>query len=186
MDQVGIFCLGALLGMALPAMLYLAFVPAGTQIGGLGAAASLAEAMESRAGPALGIVVAVMAVWILFKTQLGNMEGMTRAITDILWTGSKSLRRWRGGDVRVVYYTVLVIGVSWGAIALKLAQPFVLLQLTANMAGIVFVISSLHVLYINCTLLPPEVRPPRWRRVAMVGFAAFYGVFVTLWLGSLA
>jgi hypothetical protein len=185
MDQVGIFCLGALLGMALPAMLYLTFVPPGTQIGGLGAAAALAEAMEGRAGPALGMVVAVMAVWILFKTQLGQMEGLTRAITDILWTGSKALRRWRGGDVRVVYYSVLVLGVSWGAIALKLAQPFVLLQLTANMAGIVFVISSLHVLYINCTLLPPEVRPPLWRRVAMVGFAAFYGVFVTLWLGSL-
>lgn len=186
MDQVGVFCFGALLGMALPVMLYLTFVPAGTQIGGLGAAAALAEAMEGAAGPALGMVVAVMAVWILFKTQLGQMEGMTRAITDILWTGSKALREWRGGDVRVVYYTVLIVGVSWGAIALKLAQPFVLLQLTANMAGIVFVIASLHLLYINCTLLPPEVRPSMWRRLGMVGFAAFYGVFVTLWLSSLA
>lgn len=185
MDQLGIFFVGAILGMALPAMLYLTFVPPGTQIGGLGAAAALAEAMERAAGPALGVIVALMGVWILFKTQLGQMEGLTRAITDILWTGSKSLREWRGGDVRVVYYTVLVVGVSWGAIALKLAQPFVLLQLTANMAGIVFVIAALHLLYINCTLLPAEIRPPIWRRVSLVVFAAFYGVFVTLWLGSL-
>jgi hypothetical protein len=185
MDQLGIFFIGALLGMALPAMLYLTFVPPGTEIGGLGAAAALAKAMEGRASPLLGVVVAVMAVWILFKTQLGQMEGMTRAITDILWTGSKSLRNWQGGDVRLVYYGVLIVGLLWGAIALRLAQPFVLLQLTANMAGIVFVIASLHLLYINCTLLPVEVRPSLWRRIAMVVFAAFYAVFVTLWLGTL-
>lgn len=184
-DQVGIFMIGAILGMALPAMLYLTFIPAGTTIGGLGATASLAQAMAGAAGPALGTVVAVMAVWILFKTQLDQMEGLTRAITDILWTGSSRLRAWRGGDVRVVYYGVMVAGVSWGAVALKLAQPFVLLQITANMAGVVFVIGALHLLYINCTFLPVEVRPPLWRRIALLTFAAFYGVFVTLWLSSL-
>jgi uncharacterized protein YhhL (DUF1145 family) len=113
------------------------------------------------------------------------MEGLTRAITDILWTGSPRLRAWRGGDVRAIYYVVLVVGVAWGALALKLAQPFLLLQLTANMAGVVFVIAALHLLYINCTFLPPEVRPPLWRRVSLLVFAAFYGVFVTLWVKSL-
>jgi len=184
-DQIGVFFVGAVLGMALPAMLYLTFIPPGTTIGGLGAAAALANAMAQAAGPALGTVVAVIAVWILFKTQLDQMEGLTRAITDILWSGSKRLREWRGGDVRLVYYGVMILGVSWGAIALKLVQPFLLLQLTANMAGIVFVIASLHLLYINCTLLPPALRPSRWRRAGLIVFAAFYGVFVTLWLGSL-
>lgn len=183
-DQVGVFFIGAVLGMALPAMLYLTFIPRGTTIGGLGAAAALANAMAGAAGPMLGTVVAVIAVWILFKTQLDQMEGLTRAITDILWSGSSRLRAWRGGDVRLVYYGVMVVGVTWGAIALKLVQPFLLLQLTANMAGIVFVIAAIHLLYINCTLLPPVLRPPMWRRVALVAFASFYGVFVTLWLGS--
>ncbi len=84
-----------------------------------------------------------------------------------------------------MYYGVLIVGVTWGAIALKLAQPFFLLQLAANMAGVVFVIASIHLLYINCTLLPPALRPPLSRRIALVVFAAFYGTFVTLWLGSL-
>lgn len=184
-DQWGVFFVGAALGMALPAMLYLAFVPAGTAISGLGAAATLAESSGRAVAPVLGMIVAVMAVWILFKTQLDQMEGLTRAITDILWTGSRRLRSWRGGDVRAVYYGVLIVGVSWGAIALKLAQPFFLLQLAANMAGVVFVIASIHLLYINCTLLPPALRPPLSRRIALVVFAAFYGTFVTLWLGSL-
>ncbi len=50
------------------------------------------------------------------------------------------------------------------------------------MAGVVFVVSSLHVLYVNTTLLPAELRPPMWRRVALVALSLFYGFFVYLWL----
>jgi hypothetical protein len=74
----------------------------------------------------------------------------------------------------------MAVVVVWAAIALRLAQPIQLLILAANMAGIVFVIASLHLLYINTRLLPPHVRPPMWRRAALVAMAVFYGVFVTL------
>jgi hypothetical protein len=50
---------------------------------------------------------------------------------------------------------------------------------------VVMVLSSLHILYVNMTLLPPELRPPLWRRIALVAMALFYGFFVTLWLSSL-
>jgi hypothetical protein len=39
---------------------------------------------------------------------------------------------------------------------------------------------------VNTVLLPPALRPPRWRRAALVALAAFYGVFVILWLSTLA
>jgi len=84
-----------------------------------------------------------------------------------------------------VYYTVLVVVVVWGIVALRLAQPIVLLQLGANVAGGVFVIASLHLLYINTRLLPEHVRPPMWRRAALTAMAIFYGFFVTLSLRSL-
>ena len=105
---------------------------------------------------------------------------MARSITDILWTGSARVRAWRGGDVRAVYYTVLAVVVVWGIIALRLAQPIVLLQIGANIAGVVFVIASLHLLYLNTRILPAALRPPMWRRVALVGMALFYGFFVVL------
>ena len=184
-DQWIVYFVGALLGMFLPAVLYTTFLETGTDIRGLAVAAELAGAMAGSVGPLFGGAVAVMAVWVLFKTQLDIVEGMTRAITDILWTGSKRAREWRGGDVRVLYYTVLVLIAIWGVIALRLAQPIVLLQLGANMAGIVFVVSALHVLYVNTRLLPEEIRPPMWRRVALVAMSVFYGAFVTLWLTSL-
>ncbi|HEY9226312.1 MAG TPA: hypothetical protein VIP11_06685, partial [Gemmatimonadaceae bacterium] len=159
---------------------YVAFLPAGADVRGLGIAAALAQSIGAKAGPALAIVVSLLGAWLLLKTQLDNVEGMTRAITDILWTGSHRVRDWRGGDVRAVYYGVMVVIVVWGGIALKLAQPIVLIQIGANVAGVVFIIASLHLLYVNTTLLPRELRPPMWRRVSLVAMAIFYAVFAFL------
>jgi hypothetical protein len=179
-DQWGIFFVGALLGMMLPALLYVTFVASGTDIKGLAISAVLAQTIGATAGPWLGVMVALLGAWILFKTQLDCVEGMTRSITDILWTGSARVRAWRGGDVRAVYYAVLAVVVFWGIIALKLAAPVMLLQIGANIAGAIFVIASLHLLYLNTHVLPVALRPPMWRRVALVGMALFYGFFVTL------
>jgi hypothetical protein len=79
---------------------------------------------------------------------------------------------------------VLAVISIWGILALKLTQPIILLTLSANMAGIVFIISSLHLLYVNTHLLPVELRPPLWRRLALVALALFYGTFLTMWLWS--
>jgi len=184
-DQWGIFFFGGLLGMVLPALLYVALLPTGTEIRGLGIAAALAAAVGERSGPMLAGLIALLGAWLLFKTQLDSLEGMVRALTDILWTGSSRLRAWRGGDVRLVYYSVLAAVVVWGIIALRLAQPIVLLQIGANVAGVVFVITSLHVLYINTHLLPPALRPPLWRRATLVFMAFFYGFFSVLSLSTL-
>lgn len=179
-DQWGVFFIGAILGIALPALLYVTFLERGTDIRGLGIAAALAFAIGAKAGPLLAGVIALLGAWLLLKTQLDQVEAMTRAVTDILWSGSKRVRAWRGGDVRALYYTVLAAVAIWGMIGLRLAQPIVLLQIGANVAGAVFVVASLHLLYINTTLLPPELRPPVWRRAALVTMALFYGFFVTL------
>jgi Mn2+/Fe2+ NRAMP family transporter len=179
-DQWGVFFVGALLGMALPALLYVTFLPHGSEIRGLGISAALAESVGQRTGPVLAGAVAILGVWLLFKTQLDTIEGMTRTITDILWSGSARVRRWRGGDVRAVYYSVLALVVIWGVIALGLAAPIMLLQISANIAGVVFVVAALHLLYVNTRLLPPALRPPLWRRLALVAMSLFYSFFVVL------
>jgi hypothetical protein len=183
-DQWGIFFTGAILGMVLPAILYVALLPPGTDIQGLGIGAALAHGVDARAGALLGGVIAFLGAWILFKTQLDLLEGMVRVITDILWTGSRRVRAWRGGDVRAVYYGVLAAVVLWGIVAMRLAQPIILLKLGANVAAVVLIVASLHLLYVNTRLLPPHVRPSMWRRAALVAMALFYGFFVTLSLGS--
>jgi len=182
-DQWGVFFIGALLGMALPAILYTAVIPAGEDIRGPGIAARLADAMGR--GTWMAFTIAFMGAWLLFKAQLDILEGTVRAVTDILWTGSRRARRWSRGDVRLLYYAVLAVFVAWGMVALGLAQPIVLLQLSANVGGVVMVLASLHILYVNTTMLPPELRPPLWRRLALILTAIFYGGFVTLWVSSI-
>jgi hypothetical protein len=177
-DQWGVFFVGALAGMMLPALLYVTFLPAGADIRGLGISAALANSIGAREGPLLAGAIAVLGAWLLFKTQLDLTEALVRAITDILWTGSRKVRAWRGGDVRLVYYTVLVVAALWGIIALRLAQPIILLQIAANVAGFVFVVATLHLLYLNTRLLPPEVRPSRARCAVLVAMSMFYGFFV--------
>jgi hypothetical protein len=181
-DQWGVFFIGALLGMALPAILYTAALEPGKDIRGLAVAAELAHSMREKGGALLVFDLTLMGVWVLFKTQLDIMEGMSRAITDILWSGSRRIRKWRGGDVRIIYYSVLAVIVAWGLVALRLTQPIILLQLGANMAGFALVVSSLHILYVNTKFLPKELQPPLWRKVALVATALFYAFFVYLWL----
>jgi hypothetical protein len=73
----------------------------------------------------------------------------------------------------------------WGIVSLGLAQPIFLLKLGANVAAIILIVASLHVLYVNTRLLPRHVRPTLWRRAALIGMALFYSFFVTLSLSSL-
>lgn len=184
MDQWVIYLIGALAGMGLPAVLYVTFLEPGLDIRGYGIAATLANAMEARL-PLMGGVMAFLGAWILFKTQLDVIEGMVRAVTDILWTGSKRIRSWRGGDVRRVYYFLLGIVVLWGMVALKLAQPILLIQISANVAGVTFVIAGIHLYYVNTRLLPEAVRPKAMPRVGLVALVVFYGFFSFLSIRAL-
>jgi hypothetical protein len=184
-DQWGVFFSGGVLGMVLPALLYVTVLQPGTDIRGLAIAAELAFGIGARAGALMAGVVAMLAVWILVKTQLDQLEALVRSITDMLWAGSARVRAWRGGDVRAVYYGVLALAVAWALIALRLSTPFVLLQIGANVASMAFVVTSLHLLYINTTFLPVAIRPPLWRRAALVFMAIFYGFFAVKALSSL-
>jgi hypothetical protein len=184
-DQWGVFFAGGVVGMVLPALLYVEFLPAGSDIRGLAIAAELAFGIGARAGALVAGVIALIAAWVLLKTQLDLLEGMVRAITDILWAGSGRVRAWRGGDVRAVYYLVLAAAVIWGVIALRLAQPIILLQIGANVASVVFVFTSWHLLYLNTRLLPAPLRPPLWRRAMLVLMSVFYATFAALSISSL-
>jgi hypothetical protein len=181
-DQYGIFMVGAFLGMSLPALLAIQCLPPGKDLRGLAVAAEIANGLSIVGGPAFWVLTLLCGFWILFSTQLGNIDGLVRIITDMLWTGNKRVRNWRGGDVRRVYYILLGANLLWGMVALQITQPIILFQIGANISGLITMMLSLHTLYVNRTFLPPALRPSLWRQAALVGCALFYGSFVTLWL----
>ncbi len=177
-DQWGIFFVGSLVGMALTSALTLQYVPAGAEVEAWAVANMQATGIASVHGQLFWYLTLLSGLWILFSTQLGIVDGLPRSVTDILWSGSAAVREWRGGDVRVVYYSVLAAFAIWGCIGLNLAQPLTLIVLGANIAGFIFVLESIHTIVVNRTFLPAELRPPVWREAILVCCALFYGSIV--------
>lgn len=186
-DQGWIFTLGCFLGMGLPALLTVQFIAPGTEIGGMAVAVRQAEGISAAfggLGSGLGTVLwyftLLTGFWILYSTQLNIMDLLPRTVTDILWTSNPGVRRWAGGDVRKVYYSILVLFIVWGCIAINLAQPFILIILGAFMAGLEMTIYGVHVWYVNRTFLPKEIQAPAWRQLALFLFSGFFGVLTLI------
>jgi len=177
-DQWAIFGLGSIAGMALAALFTVQYVPPGTVASEWGVANLQATGIAAVHGPVFWYLTVVCGLWILFSTQLGLVDGLPRSITDMLWTASPRLRK--GGDVRRVYYGVLLTFAIWGCIGLNLARPITLIIIGANAAAFIFVVESIHTLVVNRKFLPSELRAPVWREACLVGCALFYGGFLSV------
>jgi hypothetical protein len=177
-DQGVLFGIGCVVGMYLCVLLAYGLIPHGTDISGLAAGAYQADYLSKKIHGIFWFLTLLNGFWILFGTQLNNMEGFVRVITDHMWNGSERMRK--VGDVRYVYYTILVLFVIWGCIAAHLAQPFALIIIGANMAGFIFVFSGVHILVVQHRFLPKEVRAPMWRQVIIALSCIFFAFFVLM------
>jgi len=178
-DQYGLWVVGCFLGMGLPALLTLHFIPAGTEFkNNFAVAVYQAEYLSKVWGTLMFYITLLVGFWILFSTQIGITDGFVRMVTDLIWTGSKRARAWRGGDVRLIYYSVLAIFTLWGIIILLSGvRPLFLILLGANMAGLNFVVLGLHTLYVNRKFLPRDLRPSLWREAVVVLATVFFLFF---------
>jgi hypothetical protein len=183
-DQGWVFTLGCFLGMGLPALLTVQFIPPGTEVGGMAVAVRQAEGisaafggLSSGLGAFLWYITLLTGFWILYSTQLNIMDLFPRTVTDMLWTSNPAVRNWAKGDVRKIYYASLIIFIIWGCIAINLAQPFILIILGAFMAGLEMAIYGVHLFYVNRKFLPKELQPPMWRQMMLLLFSAFFGIF---------
>jgi hypothetical protein len=179
-DQYGLWAVGCFLGVGLPALLTLQFIPAGTEFKNeFGIAVYQAKYLSWAVGSDfMWFVTLLVGFWILYSTQLGITDAFARTVTDIIWSGSRHARAWRSGDIRFVYYSVLSLFTVWGVfILLSGLKPLLLVLLGANMAGLNFVFLGLHTLYVNRKFLPADLRPPRWREVIVLLAVVFFAFF---------
>jgi hypothetical protein len=179
-EQYYIWVIGCFFGLALPAMLTIAFVPAGQEIDQWSAAAFQAEGLADKGGQIFWYLTLLCGFWVLFSTQLGGVDGVPRRYTDIIWTGFASARKMEEHNAKWIYYPILVIYILWGVIALYLAKPFFMILVSATVGGYLLVITSLHTLYVNRKFLPKEIQPSIWRQIGLVACAGFYSTFGTL------
>lgn len=183
LDQYGLWTLGCFLGMGLPALLTLQFIPPGTEFKNEYAVAVYQAKYLSWAvgSDFMWFITLLVGFWILYSTQLGITDAFVRTVTDIIWSGSRHARAWQSGDIRFVYYGVLSLFTLWGVfILLTDLKPLFLVLLGANMAGLNFVFLGLHTLYINRKFLPPDLRPPLWTQVVVLLSVVYFAIFFLL------
>lgn len=178
LDQYGVWALGCIIGMGLPALLTIEFIPPGTKLTGFGAAAIQAQYLAEIWGNAMWFITLLVGFWVLYSTQLGITDCFVRMTTDIVWTGSSRAREMCKGDIRLVYYFVLTLFTLWGIFILFSGlKPLFLILLGANIAGLNFVFLGLHTLYVNHRLLPRPLRPGRFQTLMVILGTVFFGFF---------
>ena len=178
-DQYGLWAIGCFLGIGLPALLTLQFIPPGVEFKNqFGIAVYQAQYLARDGGSFMWFITLLVSFWILYSTQLGITDVFVRIVTDIIWSSSPQARAWRGGDIRFVYYGVLSIFTLWGVyILLTDVKPLFFILLSANMAGLNFVYLGLHTLYVNRKFLPAELQAPLWREVVVLLAVVFFAFF---------
>jgi hypothetical protein len=178
-DQYGLWVTGCFLGIGLPALLTLQFIPPGTEFKNqFGIAVYQAQYLARYGGSFMWFITLLVSFWILYSTQIGITDVFVRIVTDIIWSGNRQARAWGSGDIRFVYYGVLSIFTLWGVyILLTEVKPLFFILLSANMAGLNFVILGLHTLYINRKFLPADLRAPLWREVVVLLAVVFFAFF---------
>jgi hypothetical protein len=175
LDQLWVWGLFCFLGMYLNVNLATAIIPHGTDLQGLAAGTYQAQALR-QIWPGFWFLTLFNGFWILFKTQLGNTDILVRTITDAAWMARQGSDEGRV-DIRKIYYGILVAFSIWGVFSIRIASPFQLFKVLANMAGVVLAIAGIQILIVNRRFLPRALRPPLWRELSLVVCSAFYAFF---------
>ncbi len=174
-DQVWLWAMGCFVGMFLNVNLATSVVPPGTDLSQIGAGAYQAEYLALNLWHGFWFLALLNGFWVLFSTHLGNTEILVRMLTDIAWAGSPAIRSLVRGQARTLYYALFLGSTAWFALAVRWGTAMDMMKWLGNVAGLVLCISSVQLLVVNTRLLPVELRPPLWRRLALAGCAVAYG-----------
>ena len=176
-DQIWIWALGSVLGMALPSMLSLEFL-AGAEVEGHAAAAMTARGIADRHGEVFWHLTLLCGFVVLGVGFVQTIDGVVRRWTDVLWSASGRLRTLKEGRIKTIYYTVLLVYCLWGFLALGLSpNPLVLAIVSGVLGNVGLGSSALHTLFVSRRLMPTELRPPWYLQLGLVGgFVFFLGI----------
>ena len=176
-DQIWIWGLGSMLGMALPSMLSIEFLSGG-DIDGHAAAAMTARGIADRHGEVFWFLTLLCGFIVLGVGFIQTLDGIVRRWTDVLWSASGRLRAREGREVKNIYYIVLLLYCLWGLIALRLTpNPLMLAIVSSVLGNIGLGTSALHTLFIQRRLMPRQLRSPWYFQLGLVGaFLFFLGI----------
>jgi hypothetical protein len=188
-DQLAMWFPAAVIGLALPTMLSIEFLPRGTQADQWILAGMTADGLAARVGGVFGAVcwyaILVCGVLVLLPSAASGADGFLRRWLDIAWTGLPMFQRLEPHRIRYVYFGFLLTYFAMGLTFLSIARPLTLVVIYGNLGNFALGVSCFHTIRVNTTLLPPELRPGRGR-VAALALAGVYYVGMAAMTGAIA
>ena len=197
-DQTCVWMVACLIGVSLPSILSVEFLPRGTEASNWDAAALTAGGVgDNVAHPRRDVLVSTSGLasffsggtlgrcfWaatlfcgflVLITSQTTTTDGFVRRWVDVMWTASGSLRKLDPSAVRYVYFYILCgYAVCGLAILWFTDQPGIVFKMATTGYNFAFAISAWHTLAINTLLLPRELRPNWFSRVGLVLAGCFF------------
>ncbi|MBL9124305.1 MAG: Nramp family divalent metal transporter, partial [Planctomycetaceae bacterium] len=187
-DQFAVWMPACFIGLALPSMLSVEFLPRGTEANKWTAAGMTAGAIRDRVSdpnvafgsPSTGQFFWYMTLFcgflVLAPSMVTTVDGVVRRWVDVFWTASPRLRALETTAIKKVYFWVLACYGGFGLIMLSVSEPTELLNTAALILNYALGFSCWHTLAVNTLLLPPALRP-NWfvRAMLLLG-----GMFFTL------
>jgi len=204
-DQLVVWMGACLIGVSLPSILSVEFLPRGTDASEWNLAALTAGGVQQQVtNPPAGVLAhdPPLAGWlagpqwgkffwgatlfcgflVLITSQTTTLDGFTRRWVDVTWTSVPALRKLETDKVKYVYFTLLVAVTFLGLIIIWLTnKPGVVFKVATTGYNFALAFSAWHTLVVNTVLLPKELRPGWFQRLGLI----FAGVFF-LSLGIMA
>jgi hypothetical protein len=175
-DQLAVWMLCSIIGMALPCMLSLEFIRH-APVSGDRVAAMTAEGMADRYpeyGQLLWSVTLFCGFLVLAPGQILSGDMISRRWTDIIWSSNSRVQKMPGDRVRWIYYSILTLYGAWGLVALTLFDPLQIAKISAVLMNIALGWSALHAVYVNRSLLPHELQSPILMQLGTIACGFFF------------
>jgi len=186
-DQVCVWAPGCFIGMALPALLSMEFAQfSPLRESSLPWTQALIIADGVRHYPRFGEIAGFMwtatilvGLLVLLPSQMSVVDDVSRRWTDIFWSGSRKVREsMKGNEVKWIYYSILAFYTFWSIVCQFVfntyATPRLMVVLIANLGNVAIGATSFHILWINCRLIPPQLRPKWYQRIGITACGVFY------------
>lgn len=201
-DQLCVWMGACLIGVALPSILSVGFLPRGTNVGDNAAAMTAGGVQHQVTNPPPGVLVTATGLdnwmagprmgrifWgltlfcgflVLITSQTTTMDGFVRRWVDVIWTASATLRELDTSRIRDVYFTVLCIYAALGlAILWLFDSPLGVFKLSTTFYNAALGFSCFHTIFVNTVLLPRELRPA-WHMRILLGLGGIYFVMLAV------
>jgi Mn2+/Fe2+ NRAMP family transporter len=183
-DQLIVWLPACFVGVALPSMLSVQFLPRGTQAKDWIAAGMTADGVANAVGPALGKYFWLMTLFcgflVLAPAAVTTFDGALRRWVDLCWTGMPLVRRWDPHRIRWLYFGAVCAYAVFGLTALSLANPKQLLVWATTIYNTALGVSCFHVLAVNTLLLPRDLRPNWLIRIGLVLGGIFFSALAII------